>query len=291
MIGPDRLDAALYLARHGAKVFPLHGVREDSTGTLVCTCGKIGCRDAGKHPMAKLAPRGLINATTTEPIVRAWFTAAPFANIGMATGKTVVLDVDPRHGGDASLDALEAEHGPLPATTRALTGGGGQHILFRTPVGIEIRNSAGDQGGLAPGLDIRGTGGYIVAPPSRHASGRYYAWSVDHHPDEVPPAEMPTWLVRALSRSGEGGAARDPSEWRNLVAEGVSDGGRNVAVSKLTGHLLRRYVDPEVAHELVQAWNETRCRPPLTPEEVTKTVGSIAKKELQRREVRDVSRR
>ncbi|ACB27123.1 bifunctional DNA primase/polymerase [Methylobacterium radiotolerans] len=287
----DRLDTALYLARHGAKVFPLHGVLEDSSGRLVCTCGKADCRDIGKHPMARLAPRGLINATTHEHIVRAWFTSAPQANIGMATGTTVVLDVDPRHGGDASLEALEAEHGPLPETTRALTGGGGQHILFRAPADVEIRNSAGDQGGLAPGLDIRGAGGYIVAPSSRHASGRYYAWSVDHHPDDVPPAEMPDWLVQALSRTGEGAAARDPSEWRNLVAEGVVDGGRNVAVSKLTGHLLRRYVDPEVAHELVQAWNETRCRPPLTPEEVTKTVGSIARKELRRREAQHGSRR
>lgn len=283
----DRLDAALYLARHGAKVFPLHGVREDSADRLVCTCGDPRCGNPGKHPMAKLAPRGLTNATTTEHIVKAWFTTAPYANIGLATGPTVVLDVDPRHGGDASLDALEAEHGPLPPTTRALTGGGGRHILFRAPTGVEIRNSAGDHGGLAPGLDVRGAGGYIVAPPSRHASGRFYAWSVDHHPDEVPPAPMPGWLVAALSRPAGDGSARDPSEWRRLVAEGVADGGRNVAVSKLTGHLLRRYVDPEVAHELVQAWNETRCRPPLAPEEVTKTVGSIARKELRRREVRD----
>lgn len=191
MTDATRLDAALYLTRHGAKVFPLHGMREDSTGRLICTCGNAGCTDAGKHPMAKLAPRGLTNATQHEHIVRHWFTVAPFANIGLATGPSVVLDVDPRHGGDASLDALEAEHGPLPATTRALTGGGGQHIFFRPPAGVEIRNSAGDNGGLAPGLDVRGTGGYIVAPPSLHASGRSYAWSVDHHPDDVPPAPMP----------------------------------------------------------------------------------------------------
>ncbi|WP_238180277.1 bifunctional DNA primase/polymerase, partial [Methylobacterium haplocladii] len=158
----DRLDAALYLIKRGAKVFPLHGIREGASGRLVCTCGNPTCEDAGKHPMAKLAPRGLTNATSNEGIVRHWFTTAPFANIGLATGPAVVLDVDPRHGGDASLDALEAEHGPLPETTRALTGGGGQHIFFRPPAGIEIRNSAGDKGGLAPGLDIRGAGGYVV---------------------------------------------------------------------------------------------------------------------------------
>ncbi|MCJ2014979.1 bifunctional DNA primase/polymerase [Methylobacterium sp. J-076] len=282
------LDAALYLVRRGGRVFPLHGMRHDSAGRFLCTCGKPDCDDAGKHPLAKLAPSGLNNATSHEHIVRHWFTNAPFANVGLATGHTIVLDVDPRHGGDASLEALEAEHGLLPETTRALTGGGGQHIFFRPPEGVEIRNSTGDNGGLAPGLDIRGTGGYIVAPPSLHASGRQYAWSVDHHPDEVPPAPMPAWLVAALARPRNGRAGRDPSEWRRLVAMGVGEGNRNTAVSRLSGLLLRRWVDAEVTHELVQAWNIARCRPPLSPEEVTKIVGSIARKELQRREGRGV---
>ncbi|KAB1071514.1 bifunctional DNA primase/polymerase [Methylobacterium planeticum] len=289
MTDTARLDAALYLASRGGRVFPLHGIRADDGGRLVCTCGKPDCTDAGKHPLAKLAPRGLTNATSHEHIIRHWFTTAPFANGGLATGNAVVLDVDPRHGGDESLQALEAEHGPLPHSCRALTGGGGEHIFFRPPEGVEIRNSAGDHGGLAPGLDIRGTGGYVVAPPSLHASGRSYEWSVDHHPDDAPMAEMPVWMVQALTRPSEG-AARDPSEWRRLVSEGVADGGRNVAVSRLTGHLLRRYVDPGMAHELVQAWNLARCRPPLAADEVTKTVGSIAKKELRRREARDGSR-
>ena len=276
-----RLDAALYLVNRGAKVFPLHGMRQDSTGRLICTCGKTACDDAGKHPLSKLAPSGVNNATTHEHIVRHWFTTAPFANVGLATGKTVVVDVDPRHGGDASLEALEAQHGPLPETTRAITGSGGQHIFFRPPEGVRIKNSTGT---LAPGLDIKSVGGYVVAPPSLHASGRHYAWSVDHHPDEVPPAAMPAWLVQALAQTSGSGSAQDPSVWRRLAAEGVSEGGRNIAVARLGGHLMRRWVDAEVTHELLQAWNEARCRPPLTPEEVTKIVGSIARKELQRRE-------
>ena len=286
----DRLDAALYLASRGGRVFPLHGMRPDRTGRLVCTCGTRNCDDAGKHPMGQFVPHGLTDATDHERIIRSWFTAAPLANIGLATGRIVALDVDPRHGGDESLRALEAEHGPLPETMRALTGGGGEHIFFRPPEGVEIRNSAGDQGGLAPGLDIRGAGGYVVAAPSLHASGRHYAWSVDHHPDDVPPAPMPGWMARALTQPSTG-AGRDPSEWRQLVAEGVADGGRNVAVTRLSGLLLRRYVDPAVTHELVQAWNATRCRPPLAPEEVTKAFASIARKELKRREARNDAHR
>ena len=279
----DTLTAALYLVSRGAKVFPLHGMRQDSTGCLICTCGNPACDDAGKHPLSKLAPSGVNNATTHEHIVRHWFTKEPSANVGLATGRTIVLDVDPRHGGDASLEVLEAKHGPLPETTRAITGGGGQHIFFRPPAGVQIKNSTGT---LAPGLDVKSTGGYVVAPPSLHASGRHYAWSVDHHPDEVPPTPMPDWLAQALAEPGGHGSAQDPSVWRGLVANGVSEGGRNTAVSRLSGHLLRRWVDAEVTHELVQAWNEVRCRPPLSPEEVTKIVGSIARKELQRREAR-----
>lgn len=283
MTDTSRLDAALWFTSRGGKVFPLHGVRPDGSGRHVCTCGDLACKDAGKHPLAKLAPRGLTNATAQEHIVRHWFTAAPYANVGLATGGVVVLDVDPRHGGDESLRALEAEHGPLPETCRALTGGGGEHIFFRPPEGVEIRNSAGDSGGLAPGLDVRGEGGYIVAPPSLHVSGRSYEWSVDHHPEEVAPAAMPAWLVQALQKPS-GGAGRDPSVWRQLVTDSVHEGGRNSAVTRLTGHLLRRYIDAEVAHELVQAWNLARCRPPLKPEEVTKTVASVARREMKRRE-------
>ena len=282
----DRLEAALYLASRGGRVFPLHGVRPNAEGRLVCTCGKPNCEDAGKHPMAKLAPRGLTSATNHERVVRTWFTIAPYANIGLVTGSTIVLDVDPRHGGDESLRALEAEHGALPETCRSLTGGGGEHIFFKPPADVAIGNSVGDKGGLAPGLDIRSTGGYIVAPPSLHVSGRPYAWSVDHHPDNVPPSPMPGWMVAALTQPTSG-TGRAPSDWRRLVAEGVTSGERNVSVARLSGHLLRRYVDPEVTHELLQAWNMARCSPPMKPEEVTKTFASIAKKELRRREARN----
>ena len=193
----ERLEAALYLVSRGGKVFPLQGVTPNASGRLVCTCGKPDCEDAGKHPLGKLAPRGLTQATNHERVVRTWFTTAPYANIGLVTGSTIVLDVDPRHGGDESLRVLEEEHGALPETCRSLTGGGGEHIFFRPPAGVEIRNSAGD---LAPGLDIRGAGGYIVAPSSLHESGRTYEWSVDHHPDEVAPAPMPAWMVAALAQ-------------------------------------------------------------------------------------------
>jgi hypothetical protein len=105
----------------------------------------------------------------------------PDTGIAVRTGAEsglVVLDVDPQHGGDDTLAELLAAHGVLPITVECFTGGGGRHIYFRHPGG-EVRNSAGKVG---PGLDIRGDGGYVVAPPSPHPSGRRYEWSVDGHP-------------------------------------------------------------------------------------------------------------
>src|SRR5262249_15398402 len=105
------------------------------------------------------------------------WTQWPEANIGIATGAIsglVVLDVDPRHGGDESLEQWKTRYGhDFLTTVTSCTGGGGWHLFYTHPgQSMQIKNKVG----LAPGLDIRGDGGYIVAPPSLHASGQRYAW-------------------------------------------------------------------------------------------------------------------
>jgi putative DNA primase/helicase len=201
-----------------------------------------------------------------------------------------VLDIDPRHDGDETLAQLEKEHGDLPLTWRFLTGGGGEHILFRHPGGI-VPNSAGK---IGEGIDVRGDGGYIVAPPSQHILGRPYAISVDHHPDMVELAGAPAWLLeiihplndsRTATRTGV--QARGPGEWRHLTSSLVSEGQRNATMARLTGHLLRRYIDPFVTLELLQAWNLAHCHPPLPADEVLRTVQSIAAREIERRQRHD----
>ena len=123
-----------------------------------------------------------------------WWHRWPDANVGIRTGaesSLVVLDVDPRHGGDATLDHLVSEHGPLPAGRTVATGGGGMHLYFRHP-GHKVSNDAGRR--LGDGLDIRGDGGYVLAPPSRHVSGGRYA--VSARGGEIPV--MPDWLIERL---------------------------------------------------------------------------------------------
>jgi hypothetical protein len=206
--------------------------------------------------------------------VRGWFARYPDAGVALVTGALsglVVLDVDPRHGGEASLREFERQHGALPRSVEAATGGGGRHIYFRHPGGL-VRNRVG----LAPGLDLRGDGGLVVAPPSVHPSGRRYAWEPGRSPDEIEPAEMPGWF-EALARGPRVGRGHALADWRRLVQEGVPEGLRNDSVASLTGHLLWRGVDPELALELLLCWNRVRCRPPLSDDEVVRTVESITR--------------
>ena len=206
-----------------------------------------------------------------------WFKRWPDANIGIVTGEIsnlIVLDVDPKHGGDDSLAELEHRHEPLPDTVEAQTGGGGRHLYFAHPGGF-VPNRAG----LAQGIDLRGDGGYVVAPPSLHPSGQHYAWAPGRSPEAMTPAALPRWLLFAgRGYAGFGPRARRSlADWRALVRDGVAEGERNTTVASLTGHLLWHGVDPQVALELMLAWNRARCRPPLDDDEVAGVVASIAR--------------
>ena len=268
------LDVALDYASRGLPVFPVYPIIE-VRGRFACKClYSIRCERPGKHPMTR---HGLKDATTDAAVVRHRWYCAPDANVGIAcSAECCVLDVDPRHGGDVTLAVLEQKHGPLPVTWTAKTGGGGAHYFFRSAT--EVRNSAAQ---LGNGLDIRGNGGYVVAPPSRHVSGNYYEWKPGHAPGEVPLAMMPTWLL--APKQTQPAAPAPASSWRDLVRNGVTEGARNQSIAKLAGHFLRRYVDPVVTLEMMTVWNAVRCKPPLSDDEVQDIVNSIAGREIKRR--------
>lgn len=157
--------AAIDLARVGWLVLPL--------------------RPGSKLPMLERWPE---RASSDATIVAAWWAETPAANVGIATGAALfVLDVDTADGkrGAASLAALEAAHGPLPATLETITASGGRHLYFSSAE--PVRNSAGK---LGAGLDVRGAGGYVVAPPSVTDRGAY-RWG-----RLAPVAPAPDWMLR-----------------------------------------------------------------------------------------------
>lgn len=164
------VDAALAYAARGWPVFPCHTVGRDGRP---CSCPAVGCSSPGKHPRV---PGGLRAATTDPGVITRWWTRWPTANIAVRTGAVsglVVIDVDPPHGGDRTLRHLTDRHGALPADVTVRTGSGGLHLYLAHP-GIRIGNDNGRR--LGPGIDVRGDGGYVIAPPSRHHSGATYRW-------------------------------------------------------------------------------------------------------------------
>lgn len=223
-----------------------------------------------KRPLVRWSP--LQDAPPDRDAVEHWYRRWPDANVGVVTGAVsglVVLDVDIGHGGDESLLRLEDAQGPLEPTLESITGGGGRHLYFRHP-GQEIGNKVG----FREGLDLRGDGGMVVAPPSIHPSGRPYRWRECRGPGEIAPAPLPRWL-RELVTGAAGHPGHPPSHWRALVREGIGKGARNATIASLAGHLLWRGVDSDVVLELMLSWNRQRCRPPLDDEEVAETVASI----------------
>jgi hypothetical protein len=218
-----------------------------------------------------------------EAEARGWFRASPEAGIGIVTGTIsglVVIDVDLRHGGDVALEHLEREHGRVATTVECRTGGGGRHLYFLHPGGL-IRNKVG----LAPGVDLRGDGGYVVAPPSLHASGLRYAWVEGRAPGSIAIAPLPDW-VRQQAVEEPARRGHPIAYWRRLVCDGVPAGQRNNTIASLAGHLLRHGVDGAVVMELLLCWNRVRCRPPLVDEEVVAVVESIGRLHARDEEVR-----
>jgi hypothetical protein len=274
----DMVSTALAYARRGLAIFPIWSALPSRDG-FICSCGRLTCKDKAKHPIGALVRHGLKDATTDEVRVRRFWTAHPAANIGAATGQIVGLDIDPRHGGEAALAELETKHGALPSTWRVNTGGGGLHVYFRAPpLPVIVRNSVGK---LGPGIDVRGHGGYVLLPPSLHISGRRYTWQSNCAPDQLPLAQLPLWITTALIERSKPG--RPPAAWSDIAASTVTEGARNDTVARFAGHLLRRYIDPHVVLELLLAWNQARCKPPLAHADIVRTVNSIAGKELRRR--------
>jgi hypothetical protein len=151
------------------------------------------CAPRSKEPFARLAPHGCYSATRSPERIRSWFRAGSTLNLALACGSGLLaLDIDPRNQGDETFARLEREHGPLPPTPRQVTGGGGLHFLLRGPAGVVLRNGA-----IAPGVEVKADGGYIVIAPSVHPSGSAYRWDLGALPSETPIADAPAWLIDA----------------------------------------------------------------------------------------------
>lgn len=217
----------------------------------------------GKIPAT---PHGCKDATTDHAQITEWWGGGSTYNVAIATGNgLVVLDVDTAHDagkfGDETLADLERQYGPLPETWTCLTGGGGVHYYFQCDdpaLTVAV--------GFAPGLDYRGAGGYVIAPPSIHpTTGRAYEWEASSTPTSVPLAPLPDWLHRLMLQ----GKRDKPRQTKSKEAPGkVTEGRRNEEMFHLAASLRAKGLTvAEITAALTEA-NKTRCDPPLSKREI-----------------------
>lgn len=191
----------------------------------------------------------------------------PDANYGVKTGVEsglVVLDVDGDKG-DAALAALIKEYGELPKTLEVKTGRG-QHYYFRTC--NPHKNSVGM---LGPGLDVRGEGGYVVGPGSRHPDGDRYRFA-SNSKLFLPKIASGNWLEQVIRR-----CAKPPLAQIAVSPGKIIEGHRNMHLTRLAGKMHRDGMSPEAIRSALTEENKVRCNPPLPDEELNKIVESVTR--------------
>jgi len=260
-----RLAAALQYVRLGLSVIPLH-----SPG-MPLPAGRDQER-AGKAPL--IGWRDYQRRLPSEEEVRQWWAQWPRANVGAVTGKVsgvIVLDVDGPEG-QTSLRRFA----PIPITWRSTTGRG-EHHWFRHP-GFEVHNFAKK----VAGLDMRGDGGYVVAPGSRHRNGLEYRWAIP--PDQADLAEAPGWLLGLIGRPSDHahGAADSEARWWLRLLQGAKQGERHDVAVRIAGHYLGIGREPEEVEAMLLGF-AARCSPPHDDQDIRQIVMDLAQKERQKR--------
>ena len=206
------------------------------------------------------------NEKANEEQIQEWFEKFPQANIGIVTGSiSGIVVVDVEAGGDIK---------DLPPTVSSKTGGGGWHFYYKYP-GFEVKNSTKAIRDLT---DIRGDGGYVVAPPSLHKSGKNYEWSVS--PDMADFAELPAWILEKTKNK-----TQKKTDWSEILNKSVPEGSRNMTATKVAGKLLRD-LSPEFWEPsgwlAFSGWNKNQSKPPLKETELKNIWESIKKKQLDK---------
>lgn len=267
--------AALEQAAGGHPTLPLH-----TPGLFGCSCGR-DCGASGKHPRGV---HGLSHATTNLEQVDAWWHMQPQANIGLRTDGLAVFDVDGTQG-ERWLEFLQGRLGELPET-REQASGRGRHLLYAVPDDASIGNSTRGLGDPS-GLHVRaGAKGYIVAPPSRHASGRRYRLLRDCEPAPLPLS----WLerlerpLRLVSPSSDASVSRTTRYGRAALEDELAqlrqaqDGARNNALNARVFRLAQLVAEHRLARrELEENAFAVALAIGLTPVESERTIRSAIK--------------
>lgn len=238
------LDAAIgYVAKYDWAVFPVKNKKPMTPH---------GCKDAKKNIGA----------------VRAWWRKWPDASVGVATGSVsgiivIDLDIDEEKGVDGyqSLKAWERVHGELPETVSSITGRGGMHLYYAYD-GDDIRNRTA----ILEGVDVRGEGGYVVAPPSYHPNGTQYQW--EYPPEEYDFAPVDDKVREFLSIAGH------DEKTHFSLPDRIQHGQRNETLYKFACSLQAQGLPDNAIRTAIEETNRNLCDEPLDDDEITQILES-----------------
>lgn len=215
-----------------------------------------------------LTPHGCKDAKKTIGPIKNWWKKWPDASIGIATGSISQLivideDLDEDKGIDGyhEIRQWERDNGLLPDTVRAITGRGGNHLYFHY-----TGNDIGNRTGLLEGVDIRGEGGYVIAPPSLHPNGTEYAW--ENGPDECEVSEINDTIQKLLQ------TGKEPDQNRFQLPQTIPSGARNSTLYRFACSLQAQGVPDDAIMAAVIETNRHRCLDPLSDAEITQIVSS-----------------
>lgn len=206
---------------------------------------------------------------TREQIIE-WFKDGK-SNIFLVTGKIsgiCVVDVDKNKNGDLSDEAEELTR-KLPLTLTSITGGGGFHYFFKYPA----RKDLGNFVGKIPGIDFRGEGGGVILPPSIHESGNEYFFDIVEDFDQCNLWEFISELPYELFKD-----CFEDKKPSLIVGESfnnikIAEGKRNAILMHYAGSIFKQFANrPDFAKLLIKALNNEVCDPPLTMDELEKTI-------------------
>ena len=286
-------NGAVWYAKHGWLVLPCHGIVNG--GRCTCNSPHAEPKDVGKHPSIS---EWNTRATSDPVIVERWWETMPDGNVGVyAQGSgMLVIDIDPRSGGDRSFeDFLALVEGNLPPTVEAYTGSyvynnktsRGRHLFYKCDPSESLLGNLKSLG--LPGVDIKHNG-YVLVAPSRHFSGVTYEWVAGKAPWETEVAEAPEELLQVLRKKGarRGSTSLGQGDWdwlggldydgervdvEKMLQDGIDEGSRAVDIYKLACSIANKFpVDTSAGRLAVETmmirFNAEKVRPPLELEGV-----------------------
>ncbi len=279
----DLLNAALFYAKLGLPVLPLHSFTRKN-GEARCSCRDWkDCDKTAKHPRTRF---GHNEATTNVKTIKDWWIKHPDSNIGLLTGFQTgifVLDIDLKYGGEESLEILQEDYksllkdkyNPLPATLTTFTGSGGRHLYFKFPP--DLRDITGSTSEIGEGLDIRANGNYIIAPPSKHKSGRRYSWFGVNTPLE----DAPDWLIYEIIKDKKSTVKTEKiiSKQTSKLFNGekIAEGNRLKSLFRQVSGLVNSFPKEDILRRAFEK-NDELFEVPLPEREVVRLVNDVCKR-------------